>query len=264
MGNVDLRGVECLEVAVNVGCPNRCPPFCPQEVLKARYKSSVKSLSFAMFKQMLVTVPSSVLIDFAGLTEPYSNPEFMCMVRYARAKGHEVCVITTNVGASVENVREQGKLDLYLYVLHLPDGVHFKRPFDASYWSAVATTFECIRRNLTVMTMNDDFVSNNRENMARGHSIICHKRVARCYKRVNPQLMVFPDGTTTVCCMDMRLDYVLGNLFKDGYAELVRRFRNRQPYALCLSCYYNEDAGIIYQTFRSLFHHAKKYLKKNR
>jgi hypothetical protein len=233
----DFEYVELLEIAVAVGCPNSCLKYCPQEVLNKAYKSSKRMMSFEDFKKILVSVPKTVYLDFAGLTEPFVNPDFVRMAQYARDKGFQFGVKTTLVNASVESIRAVAETKPCCVFIHIPDGTNFVAPDDDLYRKALVAGFKYFR-NAVTSVMNDLFATNNRETTARG---IAKTRSGAgwCYRREHPQMVVFPDGTTVICCIDMGLKHVVGNLLTESYSVLRRRFVSKKSYPICAECSYN-------------------------
>lgn len=234
----DFEYVEMLEVAVGVGCVGTCFDFCPQEVMVKSYgKRGPRFMSLADFKRILSTVPRSVYIDFAGLIEPFQNKDFLDMVEHARREGFQVGVKTTLIGASVADVKRLASLNPCCVFIHLPDGVHLKAPDTEEYRKALIAGLKYIR-NAQLSLMNALFVSNLREVTVRGQA---KKKsgFGQCYRRDHPQLVVFPDGSTVLCCIDIRLEHVFGNLIRENYATIRARFRRQHHYKLCETCGYN-------------------------
>jgi len=125
--------VELLEIAVAVGCPNTCLRYCPQEVLNKAYGKGVRVMSFESFKKILSTVPKTVYLDFAGLTEPFINPDFVRMAQYASENGFQFGVKTTLVNATVESIKAVAETKPCCVFIHIPDGTNFVAPDDDMY-----------------------------------------------------------------------------------------------------------------------------------
>ena len=68
-----------MEISTNIACRVQCD-FCPQELLIEEYstRNNLKNISYGQptqmsfdtFKKCLSTIPKSVIISFAGYTEP--------------------------------------------------------------------------------------------------------------------------------------------------------------------------------------------------
>ena len=92
-----------MEISTNIACRVQCD-FCPQELLIEEYsaRNNLKNISYGQptqmsfdaFKKCLSTIPKSVIISFAGYTEPWLNPDCSKMIVYAYEKGHQIEVFT--------------------------------------------------------------------------------------------------------------------------------------------------------------------------
>lgn len=238
MNTKDFEYVELLEIAVNIGCPGTCLRFCPQEAMLNAYKhKQPRMMSLLNFKKILSTVPKHVFLDFAGLTEPFVNPEFLDMAKFAHEEGYNFGVKTTLIGASVEDVQELAKLNPCCVFVHLPDFINLIPPLTEQYRNALFAGFKYLR-NMQLSLMNDYFVTNNREVTVRFQA---KKKsgVGQCYRRDHPQMLVFPNGETVICCIDIRMENVVGNLLFDSYSSIRSNFLSRHHYNLCSSCSYN-------------------------
>jgi hypothetical protein len=245
--------VELLEVAVAVGCSNNCVRYCPQEVLLKAWKNREKIMSLETFKRLLSSVPKSVYLDFAGLTEPFDNPAFLDMAEYASKNGFRYGVKTSLSTATVEGVKRLASLHPTCVFLHLPDGLNFVAPQTEQYHEALIAGLKYLR-NTQLSLMNDLFETNNRETTARSQ-VKTSSGAGWCYRRENPQMVVFPDGTVTICCIDMGLKHVVGNLLTESYSVLRGRFVSKKSYVLCASCSYNVAAWRF---------HLRKIMQKPR
>jgi sulfatase maturation enzyme AslB (radical SAM superfamily) len=244
---------EYLEFTLAVGCPVNCQRYCPQEVLLQNYGKSKRQLSLEDFKKMLAQVPKHVAIDFSGFCEPCVNPEFADMAKYAYQEGYRIHVATTLQGASNKTVKDLLDLQYEGFVLHLPDGKNASFKLTEDYKNNVFCIMQGIP-NLQYISMNDLFVSNDRENLCRGIFPKPH-RLGICRKVSTPQFVIMPDGRVQTCDMDFKLQYTLGNLLEDNYAELVKRFRSKQPtFELCHYCkkYYPLQKYLVYNVANRL------------
>lgn len=241
---MDFEDVEILEIAVKVGCPGNCLRFCPLEIMTEKYGDRPKIMTLQSFKQIISTLPKSVYIDFAGLTEPFVNPEFMDMAHYAHEQGYQFGVKTTLLGASAKDIEELASLNPAPVFIHMPDFIDFNPKITPEY---VEAWFACLRylRNAQYMTMNDNFETNSREVTARGQAKK-HNSLGQCYRRDHPQMLVFPDGSTVICCIDVRMEHVVGNLLTQSYSELRKKFYSQHTYAICAYCSYNVSIPRFY------------------
>jgi hypothetical protein len=244
---------EYVEFTLAIGCPVSCHRFCPQEVLLRNYGDAPRQMSFENFKTMLSHIPKSVAIDFSGFCEPCVNPAFSQMAKYAYMEGYRIHVATTLEGASNQTVKDLLDLRYEGFVLHLPDGKNAKIKLSDEYKNNLFCVMQGIP-NLQYVTMNELFVSNQREKLCRGE-LPKPRRVGVCRKTRTPQLVVMPDGRVQSCDMDFALKYTLGNLLKDDYETLVKRFKAQQhSYELCHYCskYYPVEKYLMYSVGNSL------------
>ena len=110
-----------IEITTKIGCVNACV-YCPQGRIVAAYAkvSSVTMMSFEVFKACLGKVPKDVLIVFAGMCEPWLNPECTDMVVYAHKHGYKVLVHTTLVNMRPNDVDVLSNCSFRLFDVHLP------------------------------------------------------------------------------------------------------------------------------------------------
>jgi hypothetical protein len=197
-------------------------------------------MSFESFKKILSTVPKTVYLDFAGLTEPFINPDFVRMAQYASENGFQFGVKTTLVNATVESIKAVAETKPCCVFIHIPDGTNFVAPDNSLYREALVAGFKYFR-NAETSVMNDLFTTNNRETTVRGEAKT-RSGAGWCYRREHPQMVVFPDGRVVICCIDMGLKHVVGNLLTEPYSVLRWRFVSKKSYPICAECSYNVAA----------------------
>lgn len=242
-----------LEFTLAIGCPVNCQRYCPQEVLVKNYGKATKQLSLENFRCMLANVPKHIAIDFSGFCEPCVNPAFADMARYAYKQGYRIHVATTLQGASNQTVKDLLDLSYEGFVLHLPDGKNANFNINSEYTNNVFCVMQGIP-NVQYISMNDLFVSNERENVCRGE-LPKPRRIGICRKASAPQFVVLPDGRVQTCDMDFKLEHTLGNLLDDDYNTLVRRFKKKQPtFDMCHYCtkYYPLEKYLVYNVANRL------------
>lgn len=230
----DWEHVEILEVATKIGCPGNCIKFCPQEIMLKTWGTKERLMTLEIFKAILFSVPKNVFLYFAGLTEPFSNPYFVDMCSYATSLGYRFGVASTLIGASSKDIKRIAELKPVLFHVHMADFINLTV---APSYKAEKACRKYIR-NAQFNLMNGYFETNNRETVARKQTP-SQNGLSKCFKRVHPQMMVFPDGSTTICCIDIRMEYILGNLLNQSYNELRKKFLSKKSYVLCTSCDYN-------------------------
>ena len=126
----DFKNTANMEITTTIGCPVMCS-FCPQSSLIKNYKIlnnqsylQEKILTFDKFKIMIDKIPTWVDIHFSGMSEPYATKDCTKMMQYTLGKGHKLCVYTTLVGASKEDIEFLSTVPFdnkYKLVIHLPD-----------------------------------------------------------------------------------------------------------------------------------------------
>ncbi|MDR1993563.1 MAG: hypothetical protein LBQ98_08760 [Nitrososphaerota archaeon] len=239
---------EYVEFTLAIGCPVNCHKYCPQEVLLKNYGKNERLMSLESFKKMLNHIPKNVMIDFSGFCEPCVNPYFTDMAKYAHQEGYRIHVATTLQYATNKAVKDLLDLPYEGFVLHLPDGKNANFQLTSEFKENIFCIMQGIP-NVQYITMNDLFISNERENLCRG-ILPKPRRVGFCRKTVTPQLVVMPDGRVQTCDMDFKLEHTVGNLLHNEYSTIVKRFRDRQAsFNLCHYCkkYYSIDRYLIYK-----------------
>lgn len=260
MDNTDEKAllVESLEFAINVGCPNNCKKYCPQEIVLQKYKGD-KTLTYSDFKTLLQTVPTNVQIIFAGVSEPFLNKDFIKMLKHANNIGFKTSVFTTLVGAKPEQILEICDIDFVRFVLHMPDPNVLKLKFDPIraecehlVWSNIPIT--------SAMSMNAWLTHpNGREQISRGIKGN-PKKVGYCIKLHEPQLFTYPNGDTYLCCTDWALEHKIGNLFEQPYSQLRTNLFKNQPYDLCRYC--PSNLSMLKYRSRKLAVGTKQFLQR--
>ncbi len=230
-----LHRTEMVEFTLAAGCPVQCQRYCPQEVFMKKYGRNTSMMSFSSFKQILSHMPTNVDVTFAGFCEPFVNPDFVRMAEYAYYNGYRLHMYTTLFGAKTSDVERLLNLEYSHFCLHIRDGHIVDFPLTPEYQHNVFRVIEGLP-NVTICLMNELFVSNNRENVTRGKKPQ-PKRVGFCQKLVTPQFVVLPNGSVQLCCMDFGLKHTVGNLLKEDYATIKKRFMEKNNfYPLCSYC----------------------------
>jgi hypothetical protein len=234
---------EYLEVTTVVGCSGNCLDYCAQEVFLKRYKSNTKVLTPVLFKEMLKNMPSDLPIIFGGFSEPFGNHHLIELLQLAQDYGHPLGMFSTLVGASDWQIEELVRFKFVFFCVHLPDGVHFKLPLTREYMDH----FFKVALNIkvaSIMQMNDNFVSVNREKILRGEPLPS-KTAGFCrhgtFTKGRARMMVLPNGIVYPCTMDMHLDYPVGNLVTEKYEAIVSKVNQIKRFPLCQLCVFNES-----------------------
>ena len=118
-----------IEITTSIGCPPACS-ICPQKPLVQSYSkhdpgAKYRLMTFDMFRQCLEKVPKHYDVAFSGMSEPFTNPECMDMIRYSVQSGRRVHLFTTLIGLSSKDASLLAKLiksnSITRTVIHLPD-----------------------------------------------------------------------------------------------------------------------------------------------
>lgn len=247
-----------LEITTMIGCPLMCK-FCPQSALKSSYHDKEKMcLSFDDYVRVIDRIPRHLRVDFAGMAEPWANPQCTPMLRYALENGFSVGIYTTLYGMTEkdsENVielLEKHNAQLDVLCLHLPDADGNMRGWRPSEeWENVFLKFRRFGKKLAsgrfeIMTMSHE---------GRVHDSLRHMNISlekwRALSRagslkVNEENfqylsdsniknegpigcsvtpfydhnVLLPNGDILLCCMDYSRRHVIGNLLLDNYYDM--------------------------------------------
>ena len=242
-----------LEITTIIGCINSCK-VCPQKVLKKAYfeRSACRALPFETFKQCLRSVPTDVLIEFCGMSEPFGNPDCADMVLYAHERGFRVSMYTTAVGMRLEDVQKIGAVPFVTFNLHLPDlEGNLQLKMTEAYLAVLAEIRRTGISGLDSMSLGraDDVVrrvlgdaSHYPQEVFRlksragnvAHMPLLYK-TGRILCLRSPRLrrwVLLPSGDVLLCCMDYGMKHVIGNLTRQTYQAIatspeLKRIRRR-------------------------------------
>ena len=192
---------------------------------------------------MLKNVPSDLPIIFGGFSEPFGNHHLIELLQLAQNYGHPLGMFSTLMGASDPQIEELIRFKFAFFCVHLPDEVHFKLPITREYMNHFFRVALNIRV-VSIMQMNDNFKSVNREKILRGEPQLS-KTAGFCrhgtFTKGRARLMVLPNGIVYPCTMDMGLNYPVGNLLTEKYEAIVSKVKLTRRFALCQFCIYNES-----------------------
>jgi hypothetical protein len=242
--------------------------YCPQLALSSAYRGP-RRMTMVTFERCMETVPADVRIDFAGFSEPWVNPDCGGMLNFAAAKGHPISMYTTLVGVGAEDLEDLAAVEYNEFVLHLPDAEgNSPMPTTKHYVDLVRQVLAAKIRTRnrfsischgTIHPALADLVAgfpfDNQMIDRAGHLDIGPKtersgeRGLKCgISDLNCNVLL-PDGSVVLCCMDYGLEYVLGNLLAQDYAEIrdgatLRQIREKlasgEGPLLCHRCGYLE------------------------
>lgn len=253
-GSKDLQDNPTLEITTVLGCKVNCR-YCPQKVLLKRYFEKDKNRKSAMtledFKVYLEHTPDGCDFMFAGMSEPYLNPDCTEMLKMACDAGKNVSLYTTLEGVSQKDVEEILKLPFQFVGLHVadennfahitvtedylhnverlinatkPNGEHFINDISAQA-SPLPEILEMCKGKYEVLISLQDRAGNlEGDELAGREHVLTNERITCCFS--GPKLnnhVVLPDGTLLLCNMDYGMQHVLGNLLTDTYDDIRKK-----------------------------------------
>lgn len=252
------------EVTTQIDYRMNCLRYCPQEVIVSKYVGE-KVLSLEAFKSMISTVPLDIIICFAGVSEPFGNPDCTDMILHAHAKGHKIHLFTTLVGLHYHDWVRIRDIPFELLFLHLPDAEGNARiPVTEEYLHLLGNVLTTVKK-IEVMNMCGSFQSNRNEDMARGNPLPVKKGRMLCIKNTVPDnLYLMPNGNVYLCCMTRGLTGYIGSMHTMTYDQIVRKFYEvaedyqRRPDSLCHICVAGNQWWVV--EYLKIKKSVKKYL----
>lgn len=230
-----------LEFTTCIGCKIGCLKYCPQEIIVNKYEGE-KVLSYEKFKYYLSTVPSDVGIIFGGIVEPFQNPDCARMIQFAHGKGHPIELLTTLTGLKYSDAVPMADIPFTRVVIHLPDPLgNAKIPFTEDYQKCLPFFLKTFK-NLTVMKMDEKFVTNCVEEMHRGTAQVLNPGRVMCDYHKTSIYYAMPSGKVYYCCMMRGVEGYVGDLETEPYSALIGRFKElglryqSAPDSMCHIC----------------------------
>jgi len=254
---------EYLEVTTTAPCPVNCLQYCPQKLLREVY-SGPALLSMQNFKRVLEHVDSDVGICFSGYGEPFLNPQCTDMILEAHRRGHFILVFSTLSNIRLDDWRRIEHIPFRNFCVHLPDknGITkvritpdylavleslVSKPY--SSFMAMAELVERVAKIVSPVFSYGEtfhFVNNERAGNLGNRTKRTYHGHVNCKKLNDPQYVMLPDGTVTLCCQDWALKHKLANLLEEDFhdvyksEEMQRVLKSARSftdsYALCRGC----------------------------
>lgn len=225
-----------MEISTVVGCKMNCG-YCPQKIHIKKYSLTQKVFSMSMetFETCLSKIPLNVEILFAGMAEPWLNPNATDMLLMAHSRGYKIGVYTTTVGMMFDDIDKIKRLPFLHFCLHLPDesGV-MKVQVNDEYLNVLRHALQ-IPHNVTcigtvhpkVREIVGDVPDSTNTLISRAgliQSLAIRPKEGKLYcTATGPKIdhnILLPNGEVLLCCMDYRQEHVLGNLLECSYDEL--------------------------------------------
>lgn len=242
--------VPAMQITTKVGCKINCR-HCPQDLFVSRYfekdKSRVSIMSLQTFEICLAKLPANCVIMFAGMTEPFLNPDCMEMLKMACESGRKVELYTTLIGASVEDVNKMLGLPINYVLLHVADKCQYANiPITDDYLLKLQIAARAKKQDGTpfinlcnaqerpdeeaAKILGDEFEVfsslQDRAGALDDETLIRRKTprgkisCTECGQQLNHNVLL-PDGTVILCCNDYGIKHELGNLLQSTYDEIV-------------------------------------------
>ena len=238
-----------LQITPKLGCSINCH-FCPQSVFIKAFTSKTRKtmMSLQEFKECLDKTPQNTIIEFAGFVEPFLNPEAAEMMLYVAETGREVSLFTTLVGMDERIWQKIKDISFRKVVLHLPDEKHYadipmteeyfsllkqmvnhKKPDGSNFIDLVNSQAEIhtdvmkIIAGKVLIWSGDliDRAGNLQAEGARSATVSEGPIYCKTAANVNHNILL-PDGSLVLCCMDMGMQHVIGNLLQDSYEDIMQ------------------------------------------
>ena len=246
--NYDFYSNPMIEITTKMGCSVNCK-YCPQSVLLKKYYeigNRKDYLSINDFKKCIDKLPGNTLVEFAGFTEPFLNPECLDMLRYAFIKGFRVNLFTTLVGVTTDVLKEIIKMNFEEFVLHVPDVEGYSNIcVDSNYLRMIDILVEAKKKNGepfidyacsqgTISSLVKEHLGGNtrifislldRAGNIDDEALFGARNIhgpIRCEvsKTINHNVLL-PDGSVVLCAQDYGLKHVLGNLLTQKYEQIM-------------------------------------------
>lgn len=248
MDDVFFRPV--LEITPKAGCSIHCR-YCPQDLFLQRYYdcSSISEMSFDTFKQCIDKTPSNLMIDFSGFVEPFLAKDAIQMMQYANHIGRDMRLFTTLVGLNLSDFEKIRDIPFKQVVLHLPDEEGYAnilinkeylellrcimdthKPDGSPFVDSAncqtkpnPKVLEIVNNKVRVSWDLYDRAGNLEGDNLQSTDI--RKGELYCDRALNiDHNVLLPNGDVVLCCMDFGMEYVLGNLIKQDYEDIINGY----------------------------------------
>lgn len=250
-----------VEISVRMGCANNCD-YCPQQLLMHKYykenKKTETFLSLEKYKYYLSKIPEDIAISFAGMTDPFFNPEAFEMMEYAAQKGHKLMLFSSLRGLNLEQIKRLNKIDFDMICIHTPDrdgcmkykaddeyleNIRYMKEHNPKASFIVAgraderiaeildnkveeITISSRANNLDLAKINKNVKVKITQKVADNIPVFCNVLFWWGHKTLDTPFEVeksilLPDGSLLLCCQDYGMEHVLGNLNDNTYDEII-------------------------------------------
>lgn len=242
--------IPAMQITTKVGCRINCR-YCPQNLFVNKYfendKSRISMMSLQTFETCLSRLPANCVLMFAGMTEPFLNPDCTEMLKMACESGRRVELYTTLVGVSMKDIDKMLELPINYVLLHVADQYQYAQiPVTDDYLHKLKILVEAKKKDGTPFINFCNAQDKPDEKAAKilGESYEVFSSLQdragaldddRLIRRKTPQgkisctecgqelnhNVLLPDGTVILCCNDYGMKHVLGNLLQSTYDEIM-------------------------------------------
>lgn len=257
-----------LEISTVIGCAMKCG-YCPQSIHINNYaqkvgggaksNKSAYTLTLQNYIKYLSTVPTHVDIVFAGMAEPFLNPDAVKMIDHAFYKGHIISLYTTGAGLSLDDANNLKNYNFNHFCLHLPDGDGIMNLKITPEYLEVLKVLMTLQKNIMcignlhpeVEKITGPVPDGSNGLFSRGGTLT-HLMPPRktgkitcsaCTEKLNHNILL-PNGDVLLCCMDYAQKHVIGNLNEITYQDLF----NTDEYNRIQTGLKNETIDILCRT----------------
>lgn len=190
------------------------------------------------FLKCLRKIPGNVEILFAGMAEPWLNPDATLMLLHSHASGHRVGVYTTCAGMTLKDVEYISHIPFLHFCLHLPDaGGLMKFKVTHEYLEVLKACLKIPGRNMMcigdvhplVKEITGPIEDSSKTLISRAGNLktlaITPKKGRLECSAMSSKMdhnILLPNGDVLICCMDYSQQHVIGNLLEMEYEELFK------------------------------------------
>jgi len=251
-----------VQVTTCIGCKNACS-YCPQNTLLKAYqkRSDIYVMSFDSFRACFDKVPVSVGVLFAGMCEPWQNPECSKMLMHANEKGHQVSVFTTLKGMKETDISLIESVPFGFFRVHVPsiektESIPVNQQYldllKAVLQSRIQADFHFHGRRpileieslikVNKKTFTEFSIKRRAGNVKIDRRIKLGKKrgILNCTRKSKSNVLL-PNGEVLICSNDYGMKHVLGNLLSDSYKALFES----NEYSKVLAGQGNESIDVL-------------------
>lgn len=192
------------------------------------------------FRTCIDKLPTESVVCFAGMGEPWLNPDCTEMLLYAHNRGHKVTVLTTLAGMQLSDLKLLETIPFGSFQVHLPaDPPQENIPTNDQYFrildklskSNINATFHCHGKQThpavkSILNTNDKTFEYRALYQRSGNIKIpgrfnkARKRGAIKCIRHQKNNVLLPNGDVLLCSNDYAMKHILGNLITSSYESL--------------------------------------------